>query len=100
VFFGPKQQESLNLIFDFYKDTVSVELARKMRNSILTDVRYLQTGLISTAKESLLDDFEKDYRFLVSGNFKIIYFRESDKIVISLVFDARQNPEKLTKLLK
>jgi plasmid stabilization system protein ParE len=46
-------------------------------------------------------DFETDivYRYLVEGNYKIIYHLFENHIKIPVVFDTRQEPEKLVKLL-
>ena len=38
---------------------------------------------------------EKEYRYILSGNYKIIYKVEDSYIIITDVFDARQNPSKM-----
>lgn len=39
----------------------------------------------------------RGYRYLVEGNYKIVYkvYNEEKEILISTVFDTRQNPTKL-----
>ncbi len=39
-----------------------------------------------------------EYRFIVVGNYKIIYWAEDNLIKIVAVFDTRQNPEKIRKI--
>lgn len=90
---------SLKLIFDFYLEIAGRAVAEKIRDKIFADTQALQNATFSTEKEPNLKNFEKDYRYLVSGNFKIIYFRENAGVIISLVFDARQNPNKMEELL-
>lgn len=47
--------------------------------------------------ENLLANRPQNFRYLVSGNYKIIYYinRETEKIIISNIFDTRQNPDKV-----
>ena len=40
----------------------------------------------------------EDFRCLVEGNYKIIYWKEDEIITIASVFDCRQNPKKMKKL--
>jgi toxin ParE1/3/4 len=49
-------------------------------------------------KEDFLFDYKADFRYLVEGNYKIIYWINGEVIRISSVFDTRQNPEKLKNL--
>ena len=42
----------------------------------------------------------RPYRFIVLGNYKIIYSIRDENILIETVFDTRQNPRKLAKKLK
>ena len=44
------------------------------------------------------DDINPNYRRIVSGNYKILYRVENDKIIIFAIFDTRQNPNKLKKI--
>ena len=39
------------------------------------------------------------YRYLVEGNYKIIYYLIKNDIRIAIVFDTRQEPQKLNALL-
>jgi plasmid stabilization system protein ParE len=45
--------------------------------------------------EPLLRDEPIVYRFLVKGNYKIIYFVDNEEVVIVLVFDTRKCPNRL-----
>lgn len=92
-------KESLKLIFDFYSEIADKRVASKVIQKITEDVGSLQKGTFTTSKEPILAEFDRDYRYLVSGNFKNIYFRVKNEVVVSLVFDARQNPEKMKALL-
>lgn len=51
--------------------------------------------------EELLKDQRQEFRYLVSGNYKIIYYInfETNKVIIANIFDSRQNPAKLNKTI-
>jgi plasmid stabilization system protein ParE len=40
-----------------------------------------------------------NYRYILSGHYKLIYFISNSFIVIATIFDTRQNPEKLNIIL-
>lgn len=42
-----------------------------------------------------LEKLHQHYRYLLIGNYKIIYRIETDFIIINDVFDTRQNPNKI-----
>jgi len=48
-------------------------------------------------RELLLADRHKEYRYIVEGNYKIIYWVDLATVHIAAVFDSRQNPDKMTK---
>lgn len=47
--------------------------------------------------EEVLKDDEREFRYLVYTNYKIVYYinLNTNKVIIANVFDTRQNPEKL-----
>lgn len=47
--------------------------------------------------EDLIKDDEREFRYLVYTNYKIVYYINlvTNQIIIANVFDTRQNPEKL-----
>lgn len=52
--------------------------------------------------EEILKDDEREFRYLVYTNYKIVYYVNSKthKVVIANVFDTRQNPSKLHLIQK
>jgi toxin ParE1/3/4 len=46
-------------------------------------------------REPLLIKYSIIYRYLVQGDYKLIYSIENEKVIINRVFDTRQNPKKL-----
>ncbi|WP_126337196.1 type II toxin-antitoxin system RelE/ParE family toxin [Kaistella antarctica] len=66
-----------------------------MQSQILNTTKQLVNHPSSGQKELLLEMLEKEYRYILSGNYKIIYKVEDSYIIITDVFDARQNPSKM-----
>lgn len=70
--------------------------AYKTIEKIYNSVSVFKNGLLNTGqKEALLSHLSKPYRYLISGNYKIIYSHASKTVFIHTVFDTRQNPKKL-----
>ena len=44
------------------------------------------------------DEYNKNYKRLISGNYKILFSLRFEKIVIQRIFDTRQNPAKLNQM--
>ena len=87
--------ENLKIIFDFYAIKVSKKVAHEIRLQILKTTKQLINHPTSGQKELYLEKLKQDYRYVLSGNYKIIYKVENSQIIISDVFDSRQNPDKM-----
>ena len=46
-------------------------------------------------REPLLVKYSTIYRYLIQGDYKIIYSIKNDEIFVNRIFDTRQNPKKL-----
>jgi toxin ParE1/3/4 len=46
-------------------------------------------------REPLLLKYSIIYRYLIQGDYKIIYSIENEEVRINRIFDTRQNPKKL-----
>ena len=85
-------------IFNYYKDKASIRVARKLVKQIIDRTIQLEKNPESGPKEPLLTDRKFEYRYLVEGNYKIIYWIEDNYIKIATIFDCRENPEKMKNL--
>lgn len=90
--------ENLQLIFQYYKDEVNLPTAQKIINAIIDKTIYLESHPDIGQREELLNKRKKQFHYLVEGNYKIIYWRETKIVFIASVFDTRQNPKKLLKI--
>ena len=99
VFWSELALSQLEQIFDYYKYKASTKVAKKIITEIVDRTIQLTENPFSGTKEPLLENRQNDYRYLIKGNYKIIYYKNNNYINISAVFDCRQNPDKLTKTI-
>ncbi len=86
---------SLHEIFNYYRDNVSYTVAQNIKNNILSGTHQLEKQPLSGPIVVMLSSLEKDsYRYIIRGNYKIIYKIQNKKIFIMDVFDTRQNPDR------
>lgn len=95
-----KAKHQLRELFNYYQINASSIVAESLIKSILFRTRNLNFFPNMGKKEELLLHHPKDFRYLVEGNYKILYWRNDNEIIIVSVFDCRQNPEKLLELSK
>lgn len=87
-------------IFDYYKVKANIRTARKITTKLIDCSLSLENNPKLGRIEELLQGRKEEFRFLVDGNYKIVYWidEEQNLIFIASVFDCRQNPEKLKTL--
>ncbi|OFX23094.1 MAG: hypothetical protein A2033_00060 [Bacteroidetes bacterium GWA2_31_9] len=90
----------LDQIFDFYKYRANIDLAKKIVLQIVDRTLELKNNPLMGTIEMLLTNRKREYRYLVEGNYKIIYCFDENHIKISSVFDCRLNPNKIKKGIK
>ena len=90
---------SLIEILKFVKNQGGSDVSLKVKNKIFRATRNLPKFPFSGVIEPLLINTGKDYRYKLSGNYKIIYRIEGYSIFIIDVFDCRQDPVKMKKRL-
>ena len=81
-------------IFDYISQD-SFSAAEKVRDDIFNSVVHLIKFPFIGQEELLLKKFRKGHRYVVCGNYKIIYRVVDNIVFINSVFDSRQNPKKL-----
>lgn len=87
--------ENLKAIFEYYSHKANKKIAHKLRKQILESTKQLVHNPESGQIELYLDELKQNYRYVLSGNYKVIYRIVNDKIFINDVFDVRQNPDKM-----
>lgn len=94
IFWSQFAEDQLQDIYQYYKFKAGVKVAKKIINEIVDRTFILNENYKIGQVEDLLIERKQEFRYLVSGNYKIIYYinLEKDKIIIANIFDARQNP--------
>ena len=94
-----KAVEQVDTIFDYISQD-SVKAAQKVTDGIFYRVLQLKKFPLSGPEEEELKKFRKGHRYLAEGNYKIIYRIADPVIFINAVFDTRQNPKKLRRIIR
>lgn len=87
--------KKLKEIYIYHKDNVNKKVADKLKKSIFSSTKQLLNQPNSGQLEPTLQRLQQQHRYLVCGNYKIIYKPVKEGILITDVFDTRQNPSKL-----
>jgi plasmid stabilization system protein ParE len=92
-------KNELKNIFEYYKAKASVAIARKLVTGIVNETLRLKLQPTIGQEEELLKNSDKEFRYIVFKNYKIIYFVNSQLNTIEVVdvFDTRQNPIKIKR---
>ena len=92
-------KNELKSIFNYHKEKVSLKIARKIIQKIIKITNDLTKFPEIGAQENLLIDRPQNFRYLISTNYKIIYWInfKKNRIEIVDIFDTRQNPVKISR---
>jgi plasmid stabilization system protein ParE len=70
------------------------KIADKISNGIVDKTLLLEQTPRIGQKEEMLLHLNKEIRYLIEGNYKIVYWIDQDVISIATVFDCRMDPKK------
>jgi plasmid stabilization system protein ParE len=89
----------LKKIFDYYKEHANNTIAKQIVKEIIESTKELSAFPEIGARENLLTNRPQNFRYLVSTNYKIIYWINTKNNLIEIVdvFDTRQYPLKITR---
>ena len=87
--------ETLKEIYKYHKDVAGENVARKIKTNIFSATKQLEKHPQSGQIEELLEQLEGGHRYLVEKNYKIVYRKVKEGILITDVFDSRQDPVKI-----
>lgn len=89
----------LKNIFLYYRMFADEKTAEKIKKSIITATKsLLKQPFIGNLEENLIE-LKQGHRYIVEGNYKIIYITIDKEIYITDIFDCRQNPTKMKRNL-
>ena len=92
-------KSELRNIFNYHQEKVSLKIARQIIKQIVEKTKELSIFPEIGANEELLKDRPQNFRYLISTNYKVIYWlnKSKNRVEIMDVFDTRQNPIKITR---
>lgn len=87
------------IFFNITNTKLEKKIAKKIITEIVDRTLILEQNSKAGQVEELLVNRKYEFRYLISGNYKIIYYihKEINKIIVANVFDSRQNPSKLNE---
>ena len=90
-------ENQLDDIYAYYLLNAGEVVAKRIVLKILEETLYLSAYPFIGQKEPLLAHRNENYRYLICGNHKIIYFVEEKNDIVKIIdiFDTRQNPLKM-----
>jgi toxin ParE1/3/4 len=96
VIWSNEALNDLEAIYDFLAEK-SQSAAQRIVEGILSRMLQLESFPESGATQEKLNTSAIEYRYLVEGNYKIIYTYKSETrvVYIATIFDTRYDPEKL-----
>lgn len=89
--------KALEEIFCYYKEVAGEKIAEKLKTGIFTTTRQLSKLPYSGQIEETLAQLNEAHRYLIFGSYKIVYKKVREGILITDVFDTRQDPKKINK---
>ena len=87
--------EMLKEVHDFYAEVAGKKLAVKILQDIFDKTELLLKHPEAGQIEESLSKLKEGHRYLISGHNKIIYKKVNGVILITDVFDTRQDPSKI-----
>lgn len=97
IFWSDFASEMLKEIYEYLKENASKKIAKRIKNEILDTTKQLEKFGKSGQIEPTLEKLNEGHRYLVKGNYKIIYKEIYEGILITDVFHTKQNPTKLQR---
>ena len=87
--------EMLKEIFIYHKEIAGNNVARRIKTRIFSSTRQLKQQPNSGQIEPNLEILMEGHRYLVTGNYKVVYKKVNEDILITDIFDSRQDPSKV-----
>lgn len=91
-------KDGMKAIIRYYRKEASAQVARNIKP--LSSGKHNDCFLCpkSGLSNPLLATKSREYRYIISSHYKIIYYIQNTTIVIACIFDCRQDPDKLKNL--
>ncbi len=96
VIAAPSAKKRLKEIYEYYKENVSIEVAKKMRNGLLEEADKLQKRPESKPLLRMQKRVVPPYRYTKKWSYKIIFQIFENESLVSIVdfMHDREDPKK------
>ncbi len=88
-------KQQLREIYTFYKEVGNSKKGRKIRVAVNKKVLQLKDFPLLGREEELLSSLGQGHRYLVEGQYKIIYRIIESTVYVTDIFDTRRNPNQI-----
>ena len=88
-------KKTLKEIHFYFKEKTNRKVADKIITEIVFATKQLNDFPNSGVEEESLKRLNQNHKYLVNKNYKIIYKPIKEGVLITDVFDTRQNPTKI-----
>lgn len=85
----------LKEIYLYHKEVAGIRIAKRLKSKIFSSTKQLKKYPDSGQIEPTLEILNEGYRYLVSSHYKVVYKKISEGILITDIFDTRQDPSKI-----
>jgi plasmid stabilization system protein ParE len=82
-------------IYEYYEKAAGKAIASRIKSNIFHATQQLREQKYLGHTDLVLEKLKEGHRFLVTGNYKIVYKIVKEGILITDVFDVRQDPNKI-----
>ncbi|EKB48915.1 type II toxin-antitoxin system RelE/ParE family toxin [Cecembia lonarensis] len=97
VVWANEAKEALKQIYLYIKNRQSIDVAKKVRDEIVSQTKTLGDFPEKFEKEHYLLNAEGDFRYKVVWSYKIIYEVASEAVYVLDVFHTSRDPSNIKK---
>lgn len=90
IYISDKAQNDLKFIHDYCLN-ISLDYSLKVKNQLLVSILILKIFPRRCPKIKLKNQFYYESRYLISGNYKILFLIKDDFIIILRIYNFKQN---------
>lgn len=97
IIFSAKATDELAAIWQYFKDVGREKYGKTLTAKIVAKTSNLKSFPNLGKIDETLREYGLEHRFLIEGNYKVLYRVKNDEVRILRVFDTRQDPNKMVE---
>ena len=100
VIWTPSAARDLRSIHDSYSALATKTVANRILSNIIKRTDELANYPLLGRKRDDLSHGTREYRILVTGKHKVVYWISGDNVFVAACFDSRKDPDSLLSRLQ